>query len=698
MNLEQMWEPNRDYIRRMLISLSRDIDLAEDLLQETYLKANAGFDSYCGGDPRAWLAAIAKNVFFSVVRRKSYSSEVELDSELYGTPHVINGGDNHIAMINLRRAMDELNSDLRTALLMKHYGGFSYLEIGKHLGCPEGTAKTRVWRAIQKLRMILGAIDEEITAMKCSQLRGSRLLDYLYGLLTAKDADRVKQHLDTCQECREEVEEIRKLMTSLDCAEDSFRLTRIIDIDESGIATQYDWWTIVNQSTEMMKTAWWTVNKDHFVDYITLQGKEVVIDVVPCSNEQFSYNGLLPTPVEPGGTIEETFVCHSFNPDDMARVGGDGMMHFSYKTNPNSAEEWIMVLAIRLPANARFVEASQAPTEIRTRENTTLIWRKALPRLHPNAPLGWNSQWQFECEVVYESDVPVSEQPPAKEQSEWAKTYLRWAPEIAFELQDFGGFGAEKAKVLSLYRKAIDADLPEPERFYQPGFSLALGLWWSECYDEALDVFGKISEWDSVPNCERFASFVWIGQILDTLGRREEAVESYQKALEVGLADDDYMQHSNIDAWMDNEWVKERLKTPYQRVSNEVYYLARMFRGEIDEANLPELYANIKNYKPANWNFPADLGRLLLDCNMPEEAYEVFQTMYETAQSHPRHLKSDLAMFAALAMQGYILKMQGRNEEARRKAEQALAIEVSDYSHPCIDPRATREMVQELMA
>ena len=696
MNLEQMWKLNRDYIRRLLISLSRNIDLAEDLLQETYLKANADFDSYRDGDARAWLAAIAKNVFYSAARRKSYSSEVELDPELHGNPHAVNGGDNHITMINLRRAMDDLTPDLRTALLMKHYGGFSYLEIGKHLGCPEGTAKTRVWRATQKLRMILGAMDEERTAMKCSQIRSSRLLDYLYGVLTTKDADKMKQHLDTCPECRKEAEKIRKLMTSLDCVEDSFKLTRIIDIDESGVATQYDWWTIVNAFGEVMKTTWWTVNKDHCVDYITLQGEEVMIDVLPCSEKQFRYEGVLPTPVEPGGTIEETFVCHSLNPGDMARVGEDGKMHFAYKTNLNTAREWIMVLAIRLPAGARLVEAGNAPTEIRTKENTTLMWRKALPSLHPHAPLGWNSQWQFECEVVYEPDVPVSEQPPAKEPSEWAKTYLKWAPEIAFELNDFGAFGTEKAMALSLYRKAVDADLPE--RFYQSWFSLALGLWWSECYEEALDVFGKISKWDLVPDCERFASFVWIGQILDTLGRRGEAIESYQKALEVGLADDDYMQHGNIDAWMDNEWVKERLKTPYQRVPNEVYYLARMFGGERDEAKLTELYAGIKNYRPANWNFPADLGRLLLDCNMPDEAYEVFQTMYETAQAHPQHLKSDLAMFAALAMQGYILKMQEKHKEARRKAERALAIEVKNNNHPCIDPRATREMVQEELA
>jgi len=71
-DLERMWETSREYVRRLLISLTRDIDLADDMLQETYLRARDGFAGYRGGDGRAWLTAIAKNVFYTHARRKYF--------------------------------------------------------------------------------------------------------------------------------------------------------------------------------------------------------------------------------------------------------------------------------------------------------------------------------------------------------------------------------------------------------------------------------------------------------------------------------------------------------------------------------------------------------------------------------------------------------------------------------------------------
>ncbi|MCX6376021.1 MAG: RNA polymerase subunit sigma, partial [Armatimonadetes bacterium] len=53
--LERRWASDREHVRRMLIGLTRDIDLADDLLQETYLKALNGMSSCRGDNDRAWL-------------------------------------------------------------------------------------------------------------------------------------------------------------------------------------------------------------------------------------------------------------------------------------------------------------------------------------------------------------------------------------------------------------------------------------------------------------------------------------------------------------------------------------------------------------------------------------------------------------------------------------------------------------------
>ena len=78
-SLREMWETHREYLRRMLIGLARDIDLADDLLQETYLNARAGIPGFRDGDARAWLATIARNAFLMHVRRPCVRLESPLD-------------------------------------------------------------------------------------------------------------------------------------------------------------------------------------------------------------------------------------------------------------------------------------------------------------------------------------------------------------------------------------------------------------------------------------------------------------------------------------------------------------------------------------------------------------------------------------------------------------------------------------------
>ena len=70
-SLETIWERHNSYVRRFLVRLAGDVDLADDLLQETYLRARSGLSAYRGGDAKAWLAAIARNVFYAHARRKA---------------------------------------------------------------------------------------------------------------------------------------------------------------------------------------------------------------------------------------------------------------------------------------------------------------------------------------------------------------------------------------------------------------------------------------------------------------------------------------------------------------------------------------------------------------------------------------------------------------------------------------------------
>ena len=132
--LERIWVSEKQYVRRMLIGLTRDIDLADDLLQETYLKARDGISSYRGDNDRAWLSTIARNAFLTHIRHHYVSSEINgIDTENASGYSPV-GCPDHLQLIQIRLAISKLDPNLRTALLLKHYCEYTYREIGPHIG------------------------------------------------------------------------------------------------------------------------------------------------------------------------------------------------------------------------------------------------------------------------------------------------------------------------------------------------------------------------------------------------------------------------------------------------------------------------------------------------------------------------------------------------------------------------------------
>lgn len=91
---------------------------------------------------------------------------------------------------------------------------------------------------------------------------------------------------------------------------------------------------------------------------------------------------------------------------------------------------------------------------------------------------------------------------------------------------------------------------------------LGLMLYDARHYPEALDAATRVARIDAGPDW-RFAALVWRGHLLDLLGRRQEAIASYQEALKVpGMPS---MQHSQYKLIINKQWVEERLKTPFER-------------------------------------------------------------------------------------------------------------------------------------
>lgn len=140
--------------------LTRDINDAEDLIQETIVRALTNEDKFQEGtNIRAWLFTIMKNIFINDYRKKSKRNTViDTTDNLYyinASSTISNAGERSFVMSDIRNALMKISNELRVPFLM-HYKGYKYHEIAEQLNLPLGTVKSRIFFARKELSAILG--------------------------------------------------------------------------------------------------------------------------------------------------------------------------------------------------------------------------------------------------------------------------------------------------------------------------------------------------------------------------------------------------------------------------------------------------------------------------------------------------------------------------------------------------------------
>ncbi|MFF8592346.1 RNA polymerase sigma factor [Streptomyces sp. NPDC015220] len=153
-------------IRAFLLRVSGSATEAEDLAQETFLRAYSALRGYGAARRRelrlrAWLLTIATNVWRNHVRtgvrRPTSVGAVEDSRESW---HDTSPGPEELAAVaedrgRLVTALSALPESPRVAIVLRHVLGLSYSEIAQAQGCPVGTVKAQVSRGIGTLRQIL---------------------------------------------------------------------------------------------------------------------------------------------------------------------------------------------------------------------------------------------------------------------------------------------------------------------------------------------------------------------------------------------------------------------------------------------------------------------------------------------------------------------------------------------------------------
>lgn len=144
-------------LRAFGLSLTGRADRADDLVQETLVKAWKHQDSFqTGTNVRAWLHTILRNEFYSQIRKRR--REVEDADGVYSNKIAVSGGqEDHMDMADMRVALMQLPEDQREAIILVGASGFSYQEAAEICGVAVGTVKSRVSRARERLAVLLDA-------------------------------------------------------------------------------------------------------------------------------------------------------------------------------------------------------------------------------------------------------------------------------------------------------------------------------------------------------------------------------------------------------------------------------------------------------------------------------------------------------------------------------------------------------------
>ena len=142
-------------LRAFARSLTRDHASADDLVQETVLKAWTKLDSFeQGTNLRAWLFTILRNTFISI-KRKGRREVEDIDGIHAQKVVQMPQHDGAIELAQFRSALEHLPDDQREALVLVGAAGFTYQEAAAICGCAVGTMKSRINRARKRLAEVL---------------------------------------------------------------------------------------------------------------------------------------------------------------------------------------------------------------------------------------------------------------------------------------------------------------------------------------------------------------------------------------------------------------------------------------------------------------------------------------------------------------------------------------------------------------
>jgi len=150
-----------DALYNLAVYLTRNGPEAEDLVQETYLRAFRFSHRFTPGTHlKAWLFQILRNTFLTFYHQRAREPALPEDRVPEGSAAMFHdapesGSVSGEIRVDLGRVLAELPEEFRTVLLLAEVEGIPLKDVADIMGCPVGTVKSRIFRAKERLRGLL---------------------------------------------------------------------------------------------------------------------------------------------------------------------------------------------------------------------------------------------------------------------------------------------------------------------------------------------------------------------------------------------------------------------------------------------------------------------------------------------------------------------------------------------------------------
>ena len=151
--MEELYEQNAKIVHYFLYSMCRDESLAEDLTQETFLRAYKSIDRYDGScKVSTWLCQIAKHIYYQHLQkyRREISTNLE-EIDIHSGANTEHQVLTKLELLDVLKEMQKLSNDMREVIYLRVIGDLSFREIGEVLGRTENWARVNFYRGKELL-------------------------------------------------------------------------------------------------------------------------------------------------------------------------------------------------------------------------------------------------------------------------------------------------------------------------------------------------------------------------------------------------------------------------------------------------------------------------------------------------------------------------------------------------------------------